>query len=93
MARIVGALIEQHPDVQGLYQLASQPIDKFDLLTRFRSAMDIRDVDVVPDDSFACDRSLQGRRFEIETGLLVREWDVMLAELAADAGRYGKVTR
>ena len=41
-------------------------------------------VRVVPDDSFVCNRSLDGSAFSRRTGYVPPSWDVMLDELAED---------
>ncbi len=90
---IVGTLLTDHPDLRGLYQVASTPIDKYNLLLRLRDRMHLTDeLDVTPDDSFVCDRSLRGDRFAAATGITVPSWDEMLVAFAADAPRYDRVT-
>ena len=46
----------------GLFNVASEPISKYDLLREVAAALDL-DADIVPDPSFACDRSLCGDKF------------------------------
>lgn len=82
MARLVARLLEQHPDLQGLWHVASAPITKYDLLVRLAKALGRTDVEITPDDEFACDRSLQAERFFRATGYRAPSWDDMLAELA-----------
>ena len=55
MARIIA----DHPGLAGLYQVASAPIAKHDLLVRLRDAYRLS-VDIAPDDGFFCDRSMRG---------------------------------
>jgi len=87
LARIMGDIIVQHPDLSGLYQIASQPISKYELLVRIRDAMKL-DVDIEPYDDPPCDRSLNAARFLAVTGYQIPTWDGMLAELAADPAPY-----
>ena len=83
-SRIIGMLIEQHPNLDGVYHVASKPITKFELLASLTHFLDRKDVAVEPDDSFYCDRSLRSDRFMAETGYRAPEWSEMLKELAMD---------
>ncbi len=87
LARIMGDLIEGHPDLSGLYQVASAPISKYDLLVKIRDAMGLP-IEITPDAEFFCDRSLDAARFIATTGYSIPSWDVMIAELAQDATPY-----
>ena len=84
LAGLIAMLIEQHPGLSGLYQAASRPINKYDLLTGLRDALGWNDIEIEPDDAFVCDRSLIGRRFEEATGWTPPGWDEMIRALAAE---------
>lgn len=86
-ARIMGDIIEYHPELAGLYQIASQPISKYDLLVKIRDAMKL-DIEIVPYDDPPCDRSLSTARFVAATGYHIPTWDAMIAELAGDDTPY-----
>jgi dTDP-4-dehydrorhamnose reductase len=88
LARLVGDLLEHKPDLSGIYHIASQPITKYDLLVRLRNALDWDDIIILPDDTFHCDRSLIGTRFEQATGWQAPTWDTMIAELASERQMY-----
>lgn len=77
MVRIIADYVLPNPDLHGLYQVASAPISKYDLLklvaTRYgRSTM------IQPQDTFFCDRSLDGARFAAATGYAAPEWPDMV---------------
>ena len=88
MARIIELVLLEKTSLSGLWHVASSPINKHDLLSMFSSELGRKDVTIVADDSFACDRSLDGRKFERETGYAPPSWDKMLAELAAEAQEH-----
>ena len=74
--------------------MASAPIDKYSLLALVSDRFGLIDeVQLIPDDSFVCDRSLRGKRFVDATGIDTPSWDEMVTELAIDADRYGRVLR
>jgi dTDP-4-dehydrorhamnose reductase len=88
LSQLIGDIIERYPDLNGLYQVASAPIDKFQLLTQLREILGWRDIILTPDADFFCDRSLLGVRFEKETGWVSPDWSVMLAGLANEWPEY-----
>jgi dTDP-4-dehydrorhamnose reductase len=90
MAQLIGDILQTRPDLTGLYQVASEPITKFDLLLNIRDILGWRDILIDPDDQFFCDRSLSGSRFSAATGWRAPSWDVMLKGLAEEWPDYTK---
>jgi len=82
LARLCGTLIAGHPDLHGVWHVAAEPISKYDLLVDLFARLGRTDVEVVPDDTFACDRTLQAERFNRVTGYRPPAWDTMLDELS-----------
>ena len=94
MARSVDRVLVDHPDLEGLYQVASEKISKYNLLEMVGQHFGLQAlVKLWPDETFACDRSLRGDRFVAATGIKVPAWEDMIGELAADGARYGSVTK
>ena len=87
LARIMGDLIAEHPNLSGLYQVSSDPINKYELLVKIRDAMKL-DIEIEPDEDFYCDRSLDSTRFRSATRYPIPGWDDMIAELAQDNTPY-----
>ncbi|HJQ10161.1 MAG TPA: SDR family oxidoreductase [Gemmatimonadaceae bacterium] len=88
-ARILESIIVEYPQRSGLYHVASEPIDKFTLLTMLNDRLGRR-IEIIPDDSFVCDRSLDGARFRNEFSYSPPSWESMLDELANQIKeRYG----
>lgn len=83
MARLVDRLLTEWRDVDGVWQVASEPIDKYRLLTEFAAELDREDVSIDPDASVVCDRRLLGTEFAERTGYQAPTWEAMLAELAS----------
>jgi dTDP-4-dehydrorhamnose reductase len=88
MAQLIGDILLTRPDLNGLYQVASEPISKFDLLIKLRDALGWKDIEIDPDDQFFCDRSLSGARFSSVTGWRSPSWEVMIQGLASEWPRY-----
>jgi dTDP-4-dehydrorhamnose reductase len=87
LATLVGDIIERHRDLSGLYQVASAPISKHDLLQLLKQAYDL-DVEILADPTVVSDRSLNGERFAAATGYRCPPWPRLVAELAADPTPY-----
>jgi dTDP-4-dehydrorhamnose reductase len=92
LASEIGVVIEEHPGLDGIWHLASEPIDKLELLTELERALELG-IEIVPDDSVIVDRSLDSTRLCRETGRQPRRWDQMVDELAADATPYDEIRR
>jgi dTDP-4-dehydrorhamnose reductase len=88
IAQLIGDILQTRPDLNGLYQVASEPITKFDLLVQLRDRLGWKDIIIDPDDQFFCDRSLSGARFSIATGWRPPTWEAMLEGLSAEWPRY-----
>jgi dTDP-4-dehydrorhamnose reductase len=82
MARAIEHLLVEEPALGGLWHLSPDPIDKHDLLTRLARRLGRNDVEIVPDDEFVCDRSLDSSALRARTTYRVPPWDAMLDELA-----------
>ncbi|MFC1678623.1 dTDP-4-dehydrorhamnose reductase family protein [Elusimicrobiota bacterium] len=89
LAEIIKALALEHPNLSGLYHVSSEPINKHDLLIMLADAMNL-DTEVVPDDGFVIDRSLDSARFWTETGIPVPNWHAMSTDLAERVSAYEK---
>jgi dTDP-4-dehydrorhamnose reductase len=97
LGRVIEHVLVNHPRLHGVWQVASTPISKYDLLVRLARLLNRTDVEIVADDVFVCDRSLRGEAFSAEVGYVAPQWDAMLDELAADirdrGPRPGATTR
>jgi dTDP-4-dehydrorhamnose reductase len=90
LSRVICRVIESHPDLEGLYHVAAEPISKFDLLHLVRDAYGL-DITIEPDDSFACDRSLDGTRFRKAAGYVAPPWSEVIAAMHEDPTPYDKL--
>ena len=81
MGRIIEKMLLEHPDASGVYHVSSQPINKYDLLLLFREKLGHK-IEIVPEDSFCCDRSLDSTRFRTEFNYTPPTWLSMIEELS-----------
>jgi dTDP-4-dehydrorhamnose reductase len=87
LADIIADLIDNHPDLNGMYQVSSDPINKYDLLLEARDAFGVN-IQIEPDDHLRIDRSLDSTRFRQATGFQPPSWPDMLGAMASDPTPY-----
>lgn len=92
LAKIIGDIIADQTQLRGTWHVAAEAINKFDLLTQVREAYGL-DIQIEPDETFVCDRSLNGERFRKETGITAPSWPDMIAEMTADETPYNELRR
>jgi dTDP-4-dehydrorhamnose reductase len=88
LSDIVADVLEKHPNLSGMYQVSSKPINKYDLLLLARDAFRV-DIEIEPDDDFVLDRSLDSSRFRAEAGFTPPTWKQMIQSMADDPTPYG----
>ena len=81
MARVIERVLLYYPNHSGLYQVASDVINKYDLLCMINQKFKL-DLVVEPTPDFCCDRSLLGERFCSDFEYAPPSWDSMIGELA-----------
>lgn len=80
LATIIRDKIIPRPDLQGLWHVASEPINKLELL-RLVARQYGKTIEIVPDDAVNIDRSLDGSRFRAATGFVAAPWPELLARM------------
>lgn len=87
IADIIVSLITDHKELSGLYHIASDPINKFDLLTLVNEYYNAS-VNIEASEEFKIDRSLDASRFNKLTGFVPEPWEEMIRKMAADMTPY-----
>jgi len=82
LANVIEDILVNQPTLNGVWNVASMPISKYDLLVQLSGRLGRTDIEIEPDDSFVCDRSLNGAAFQRQTGYIAPSWEVMLDKLA-----------
>jgi dTDP-4-dehydrorhamnose reductase len=85
-ADLVLTILERHPELWGLYQATSDSISKCDLLGLLNEAFG-KGLEIVPDDTFYCDRRMDGSVLQEAIGWKSPEWTVQIARLSAEGTR------
>jgi dTDP-4-dehydrorhamnose reductase len=81
MSRIVEMIITKDRDLHGVWHVASEPIDKYSLLNLVKKYYGVA-TEIVPDDAFRCDRSLDSSRFRERLGYRPPPWEAMVEEMS-----------
>ena len=82
MARVVKDIIQNYPNLNGLYQLAPEsPISKHDLLVIAKKVFQVN-VDIIPDDTQRHFPTLDASKLRMAINLTVPSWEDMMTELA-----------
>lgn len=87
LARIIAEVLENHRDLEGLYNVSAQPINKYDLLVLLNEAFNLG-IEIESEGDFVCDRSLDSTRFRAVTGFQPPSWPEMVREMADDPTPY-----
>lgn len=90
LAEILANIIAKHSDLQGVWHVAAEPINKFDLLSLVKDTYGLN-IQIEPDELFMCDRSLNGDRFRQATGFVPPSWQDMIETMYHDPTPYSKL--
>lgn len=77
LARIIHDTVLPQPKLSGLYHVAANPINKFDLLTLIKNTYK-KDIEIEPTDELIIDRSLNAERFNKEAGYIPPSWSDLI---------------
>jgi dTDP-4-dehydrorhamnose reductase len=84
LARAIEHLLVNDPRLSGVWHLAAEPISKLELLSGLRERLPWLSTEIVADDEFSCDRSLDGRALRARSAYRSPPWSAMLDELALE---------
>ncbi|MCP4613434.1 MAG: SDR family oxidoreductase [Planctomycetes bacterium] len=87
LARMIALIIKNYQDICGVYQVASKPITKYNLLQLVKEIFEL-DVNITCDKDFCCDRSLNMDRFTQTTGYVAPSWEEMIRKMYKDPTDY-----
>lgn len=80
MSRIIERMLLEFPKASGVYQVSSDPINKYELLLLIREKFGLN-IEIIPDSAFYCDRSLDSSLFRSEFNYTPPTWSSMIGEL------------
>ena len=85
MTDLLRHIVTQRPETHGVHQVVSDKIDKDALLRLIREAFGAN-VEIKPDATFVCDRSMLGSGLTEALGFRVPSWKEQIDRLAQDEG-------
>ncbi len=83
LSRIIADVIENYPEMTGLYHVSGECISKHDLLGLVNSVYNLG-ITIKPVSTPMCNRALDSRKFFCETNFIPLSWPKMLAEMKED---------
>jgi dTDP-4-dehydrorhamnose reductase len=89
MADVVDLVLTRFPNLNGVYQVASDSISKFDLLDIINRVAGTRTT-IDSDVDFFCDRRLGAAKFHNATGWRAESWEKMIITMFAEDELYYK---
>jgi dTDP-4-dehydrorhamnose reductase len=92
LGEIIADVIDNHAGLHGVWHVAADPISKFDLLSMVKQVFHL-DIEIEPDETFLCDRSLDDSRFRARTGFKPPSWEQMIEQMARDTTSYDEIRR
>ena len=79
-AKVVEQIIDKHLQLNGIWQVSSDPISKFDLILLINLIFKLN-IKITRNSSFECDRSLNSSAFKNKTNILIPSWKEMINNL------------
>jgi dTDP-4-dehydrorhamnose reductase len=83
LARVIRDYVLPRPELSGVFNVATAPISKFDLLSLVAKIYG-KNIIIEPDDAVRIDRSLDGSRFKVATGYVAPEWPELIKLMHAN---------
>ena len=81
-AQIIRDIVIPHKNLSGLYHVASQPINKSNLLGLIAKVYG-KSIQILPDERLVIDRSLNADKFLVATGYVAPEWPELIRMMHA----------
>jgi dTDP-4-dehydrorhamnose reductase len=80
LAHVVRDVVVPHPELSGLYHVAAEPINKYDLLKLVAEAYG-KTITIEPSEDLVIDRSLNADRFRAATGYQPPAWPTLIQRM------------
>jgi dTDP-4-dehydrorhamnose reductase len=87
LSEIIAEIITNHPRIYGVYQVASEPISKYELLNLVNKIYGLK-IRIDSDETIINNRSLNPEKFKKETNIKIPSWEYMIEEMYRDPTPY-----
>jgi dTDP-4-dehydrorhamnose reductase len=92
LAEIMAQIITDHQNMQGIWHVAAEPINKLDLLSLIKQVYGLN-IRIEPDEKVVIDRSLNADKFRQATGYVPPAWPEMIEQMSQDPTPYSEFRR
>jgi dTDP-4-dehydrorhamnose reductase len=89
ISKLVLNLIQNFPELTGVYNVASEPISKFEILKFIDQKLHLG-TEITPDSNVVLDRTLNGSKFRELTGYKAPTWEKMIEDMVSDEEIRGR---
>ncbi len=80
IAEVLSRYIVPNENLSGLYQLSSDPINKYELLTLIKKVYNLK-LNIIKDNKIIIDRSLDSMKFRDKTGYKPPKWNELIKKM------------
>lgn len=92
LSEIIAKIVDEQPEMYGVWHIASDPISKFDLLSLVKQVYGLN-IRIRPDEAVVVDRRLNADRFRQATGFVPPTWHAMIEQMYRDPTLYSELRR
>jgi dTDP-4-dehydrorhamnose reductase len=83
LVQAIESALKAQPGLSGLFQVASEPISKYNLLKLIAQVFG-RQIKIIPNAELVINRSLDGSKFREATGFIIPSWGEMIEKMYID---------
>jgi len=87
LCKEIKRVISGYPHLSGLYHVSSNKISKYKLLGLIKNIYGL-DIEILPHETFHCDRSLDSSQYREKTGFQPPSWEDMIQKMFQDPTPY-----
>jgi len=90
LSEIIDQIITGYPTLDGVYQVASEPISKYSLLVLVKKTYRMK-ILIEPDETVVNDKSLNPEKFKKQTNIKIPSWEYMIEQMHQDPTPYAAI--
>ena len=90
MGKVINKLLSENIILNGIYNVASKPISKYELLSKLSNAFNLN-VNIIPNPNIKSNKVLISKKFTEITGLKTPNWNDLISEFKEDCETYSDI--
>ena len=87
MGQVINKLLSENMNLNGIYNIASKPISKYELLFKLSNVFKLN-VNIIPNPNIKSNKVLISKKFTEITGINIPNWDELIGEFKNDSDKY-----